>query len=117
MTPVLPMRPNVGLKPTQPLYAPGRRTEPTVCVPRATGTMRDATATPEPLLEPAGVCSAFHGFFAAGRMAARKLRRGRLAEHDRAGLAKLGDAVSIGVGHAASKYVRASLRQDACRIR
>ena len=55
------MRPNVGLKPTTPLYAAGRSTEPTVCEPNAHGTMRAATATPEPVLEPPGVCSAFQG--------------------------------------------------------
>ena len=35
--------------------------EPPVWDPRAAGHMPDATATEEPLLEPPGVCSRFHG--------------------------------------------------------
>jgi hypothetical protein len=35
----------------------GRCTEPPVCVPNAKGTMKSATAAPEPLEEPPGVRS------------------------------------------------------------
>src|SRR5262252_5654882 len=55
------MRPYVGLRPTTPLYAAGRRIEPPVCVPSAMGTSRAATAAPDPLLDPPGVRSARHG--------------------------------------------------------
>ncbi len=51
----------MGLKPTSPLYEAGRNTEPTVCDPKAAGHIRDDTATADPLLEPPGVCFAFHG--------------------------------------------------------
>ncbi len=60
-TPAALIRPCVGLKPTTPQYAAGRSTEPTVCEPSASGTMRAATAAAGPLDEPPGVCSGFHG--------------------------------------------------------
>ena len=41
-------RPCVGLSPTTPQYAAGRSTEPTVCEPSASGTMRAPTAAAEP---------------------------------------------------------------------
>ena len=36
--------------------------EPPVCVPKATGTMKSATAAAEPLDEPPGVCARLCGF-------------------------------------------------------
>ena len=45
----------VGLKPTMPQYEAGRMCEPAVCVPKASGTMKSATAAAEPLDEPPGV--------------------------------------------------------------
>ena len=47
-----------------PLYDAGRSTEPTVCDPMATGHIRAATDTAEPLLEPPGVWAGFQGFLA-----------------------------------------------------
>ena len=54
-TPVRGIAPNVGLKPTMPQKAAGRRTEPPVWVPMASGTMPAATAAAEPDEEPPGV--------------------------------------------------------------
>src|SRR5712691_22345 len=48
-------RPRLGLNPTTPQYAAGRMTEPPVCVPIASGTMKSATAAAEPLDDPPGV--------------------------------------------------------------
>src|SRR5262249_44867069 len=45
----------------KPQNAAGRPTDPTVCVPIAAGHIRAATAAADPLLEPPGVCSRFHG--------------------------------------------------------
>ncbi len=36
--------------------------EPPVCVPKATGTIRSATAAAEPLDDPPGVCAGLRGF-------------------------------------------------------
>src|SRR5262249_10821238 len=47
-------RPKLGLNPTTPQNAAGRITEPPVCVPSASGTMKSATAAAEPLDEPPG---------------------------------------------------------------
>ena len=55
-------RPCVALNPTMPQYAAGRSVDPTVCEPRASGTIRALTAAADPLDEPPGVCSMFHGF-------------------------------------------------------
>ena len=44
-----------------PQKAPGRMTDPTVCVPSAAGTMPAATAAAEPEEEPPGVCSGLRG--------------------------------------------------------
>jgi hypothetical protein len=46
---------------TTPQYEPGRITEPAVCVPNASGTMKSATAAAEPLEEPPGVCAGLCG--------------------------------------------------------
>src|SRR5262249_51822973 len=60
--------------PTTPQKAAGRRTEPTVCVPRAAGTIRAATAAAEPDDEPPGVRSGCHGFrVAAGSLNANSV--------------------------------------------
>src|SRR5204863_9692302 len=55
------MPPTLGLKPTQPQKLAGRSIEPTTCVPSAAGTMPQATAAAEPLLDPPGVRSRSHG--------------------------------------------------------
>jgi len=51
-TPLVPIRPSEGLKPTIPLKAAGTRPDPAVSVPSANGTVPSATATAEPELEP-----------------------------------------------------------------
>ena len=61
ITPYLLTLPRVGLNPTTPLYEAGRKTEPTVWEPRAAGHIREATDTADPLLDPPGVWSGFHG--------------------------------------------------------
>src|SRR5260221_3995198 len=55
------MAPKLGLKPTTPLKAAGRTTDPSVCVPSASGTSPAATAAAEPDDEPPGVCFGFQG--------------------------------------------------------
>ena len=54
-TPRRGIRPKLGLKPTTPQNEAGRITEPLVCVPTPSGTMKAATAAAEPLDEPPGV--------------------------------------------------------------
>src|ERR1051325_1050472 len=61
LAPARGMTPKLGLKPIQPQYAAGRITEPAVWVPKPSGTMPRATAAPEPLDEPPGVCTGFFG--------------------------------------------------------
>src|ERR1700734_67374 len=53
--------PKLGLRPQTPLNAGGRMTEPSVCVPSASGTIPAATAAAEPEDEPPGVCADFQG--------------------------------------------------------
>src|ERR1700761_3021241 len=53
--------PKLGLKPTTPLNAAGLTTEPSVCVPNASGTSPAATDAAEPEDEPPGVCLGFQG--------------------------------------------------------
>src|SRR5258708_8786046 len=60
-TPIRGIAPKLGLKPTTPLNAAGLITEPSVCVPSASGTIPAATAAAEPDEEPPGVCLRFHG--------------------------------------------------------
>src|SRR5438034_2108561 len=62
-------RPIVVLSPERPHHDAGSRTEPPVSVPIAHGAMPDATATPEPLLDPPGVrgTSGSHGFHGVPR--------------------------------------------------
>src|SRR5690348_10486163 len=55
------MPPTLGLNPTHPQKLAGRRIDPTTCVPSAAGTMPQATAAAEPLLDPPGVRVASHG--------------------------------------------------------
>src|SRR5882724_13361657 len=54
----------VVLRPLRPHHDAGKRTEPPVSVPIAHGANPEATATPEPLLDPPGVrgTSASQGF-------------------------------------------------------
>src|SRR3989304_6305681 len=56
------MRPWVGLRPTTPQYAAGRRVGPTVWDPSASGIIPAATAAADPLDDPPGVWSRFQGF-------------------------------------------------------
>src|SRR5437870_12678511 len=58
--------PNDGFKPATPQYEAGRVMEPPVCDPRAPRHMPHANAAAEPLLEPPGVRSRFHGFRVTG---------------------------------------------------
>src|SRR5215510_4212095 len=51
-----------GTSDATPQNAAGLPTDPTVCVPIAAGHIRAATAAAEPLLDPPGLCSRFHGF-------------------------------------------------------
>src|SRR5205814_8155905 len=55
------MPPTLGLNPIQPQKLAGRKIEPTTCVPSAAGTMPQATAAAEPLLDPPGVRSRSQG--------------------------------------------------------
>ena len=48
------------------MYAAGRSTDPAVWEPSAMGNMRAAVPTADPLLDPPGVRSGFHGFFVGG---------------------------------------------------
>jgi hypothetical protein len=60
-TPVRGVAPKLGLKPTTPLKAAGLTTEPSVCVPSASGTIPAATDAAEPEDDPPGVCLGFQG--------------------------------------------------------
>ena len=53
--------------PTMPQQVAGLRTEPPVSVPSAAGAMPAASAAPEPLDEPPGCRSRFHGLRAGGQ--------------------------------------------------
>src|SRR5712691_13546154 len=61
LTPARGITPKLGLKPTTPQNAAGRITDPAVWVPRASGTMKSATAAAEPLDEPPGVWAGLRG--------------------------------------------------------
>ena len=61
-TPRRLMRLKVGFMPTTPLKEAGLITDPAVCEPKAAGKNWAATPTADPLLEPPGVWSPFHGF-------------------------------------------------------
>src|SRR5580692_805037 len=56
----------LGLCPATPQNDAGRVIEPPVCVPIAPKHMPQATAAAEPLDEPPGVRSRFHGFLVTG---------------------------------------------------
>src|SRR5262249_11961555 len=58
--------PNDGLRPATPQYDAGRVIEPPVCEPIAPRHMRVARPAAEPLLEPPGVRSRFHGLRVTG---------------------------------------------------
>ena len=70
--------------------------EPPVCVPKATGTMKSATAAADPLDDPPGVCAGWCGFAVGPGMAQREFRGDRLAQHDGAGLARQRHACRVG---------------------
>ena len=80
-TPCVLTSPKLGLYPMQPQNAAGRITDPTVWVPKASGTMKSPTAAAEPLEEPPGVCC---GVVRIGRVSqwksTGKLGRHRLAQ-------------------------------------
>jgi hypothetical protein len=57
MMPERLIRPSVGLMPTIEFAEEGQTIEPSVSVPTATAQKLDATATPEPELEPQGLRS------------------------------------------------------------
>src|SRR5512138_415070 len=61
LTPARGIVPKLGLYPMIPQNAAGRITEPAVCVPKASGAIRSATAAAEPLDEPPGVCAGLRG--------------------------------------------------------
>src|SRR5262245_31908248 len=61
MTPQRDTRPYVGLRPTTPLNAAGRRIEPPVSVPSEPRHERTATATAEPPDDPPGTRSSPQG--------------------------------------------------------
>src|SRR5205809_8139954 len=65
-TPAVLTRRYVGLQPATPQYDAGRVIEPPVWEPSAPGHMPQATAAAEPLLEPPGVRSGFHGLRVGG---------------------------------------------------
>ena len=54
-SPVRGIAPKLGLRPMTPLNAAGRMTEPSVCVPSASGTIPAATAAADPEDDPPGV--------------------------------------------------------------
>ena len=56
------IRSKLGLYPTTPQYPAGLITDPHVCVPIAKSQNSAATAAPEPLEDPPGVCRRFLGF-------------------------------------------------------
>src|SRR5260370_35902904 len=60
-TPVRGIAPKLRLRPTTPLNAAGLITEPSVCVPNASGTIPAATAAADPDDDPPGVCLRFQG--------------------------------------------------------
>ena len=60
-TPLSGTRPCVGLRPTTPLAADGKRIEPPVSEPREPKHRPAAVATPEPLEEMPDQRSGFHG--------------------------------------------------------
>src|SRR5258705_3462318 len=57
--PVRGTAPKLGLRPTTPLNAAGLITEPSVCVPNASGTIPAATAAADPDDDAPGVCLRF----------------------------------------------------------
>ena len=81
----------VGLMPTRPLAAAGRRTEPPVSDPSAPNTRRAATADPDPLDEPPEMCAGFQGLRHAPKCAllagrpVRELREVEPPDIERAG--------------------------------
>ena len=81
-----------------PQNAAGRITEPAVCVPKASGAMRSATAAAEPLDEPPGVCVRVARVGGLARRETGEFGRDRLAEHDRPGGARQRDAGGVGRG-------------------
>src|SRR5262245_4909824 len=66
MVPSQLMSPKLGFNPATPQYEAGRVMEPPVCDPSAPRHMPHARAAAEPLLEPPGVRSRFHGLRVTG---------------------------------------------------
>ena len=71
ITPARGKQPKLGLKPTTPQNEAGRKTEPLVWVPRASGTMPAATAAADPLEDPPGVCPGERGIPCRARVVVR----------------------------------------------
>src|ERR1035437_10153434 len=74
-TPKRLTRPYVGLSPTVPQNDAGMRIEPPVSLPIAMNTMFVATATPEPPLDPPGLCRGFHGLRTAPHVVQAETQR------------------------------------------
>ena len=64
-TPSAGRSPQVGLKPTTPQHAAGKRTEPALSVPMARSQRPAASAAPFPPLDPPGIRAASSGFTTA----------------------------------------------------
>src|SRR5258708_33576384 len=76
ITPSRGSSPKLGLKPQIPQNEAGRRTEPSVCVPSAKGTIPAATAAAEPEELPPGVWPGKRGLrVAAGSKEAKAVVR------------------------------------------
>ena len=75
----------VGLTPTRPEKAAGRRIEPPPSLPSARGQTPAATAAAEPALEPPGVKAVFQGFRVVGKQ--RVMAEAAVAELGGVGLA------------------------------
>ena len=111
--------PGVGRSPSTPLHAAGLRSDPPRSLPSASGTMRQASATAAPPLEPPAERAGFQGLRVGaedrieGVRARAPLRRVGLAQHDRAGLSQAPDLQRIGDRHVIAVGRRAIRRADA----
>ena len=88
--------------------------DPPVCVPKATGTMKSATAAADPLDDPPGRVREIVRVRRRSGMAQREFRGDRLAEHDGAGLARQRDARRIR-GRPVTGMNRRAVVTSACR--
>ena len=116
LTPAGLIASNVGLKPTMPQNAAGRSTDPPVCVPSASGTMKSATAAADPLEEPPGVCAVFERIARLAGMRHRELGGHRLAHDDRARVPEQRHARGIGARTMPGVDGRAVLRRHVAGV-